>query len=75
MRSETEIVEGVLRSDPAFADARIRVERHIVEGAYVATIVAVERPEGPRSAVLCSRLANGRIEEMRIFYGAKGAKR
>ena len=50
----------------------IRVERHILEGPYVATMLALYTAAGQVSAFVCFRLANGLIKEIRPFYGAGG---
>ena len=47
----------------------IRVERHIAEGPYVATMLALETAAGRISAFICFRLSNGLIKEIRPFYG------
>jgi hypothetical protein len=50
----------------------IRVERHIVEGPYVATMLALDTAAGRISAFVCFRLSNGQIKEIQPFYGAGG---
>jgi hypothetical protein len=50
----------------------IRVERHIVEGPYVATILALDTAAGRVSAFVCFRLSNGLIKGIRPFFGANG---
>ena len=45
----------------------IRVERHIVEGPYVATMLALDTAVGRVSAFVCFRLSNGLIKEIRPF--------
>jgi len=47
----------------------IRVERHIVEGPYVATMLALDTAAGRVSAFVCFRLSNGLIKEIQPFYG------
>ena len=50
----------------------VQVERHIVEGPYVATMLALDTPAGRASVFVCFRLSNGLIKEIRPFYGAGG---
>lgn len=50
----------------------IRVERHIVEGPYVATMLALDTPVGRLSAFVCFRLSSGLIKEIEPFLGNGG---
>jgi hypothetical protein len=63
----TEVAEFLSRLSP-LVDG-IRVDRHIVEGPYVATMLALDMAAGPVSVFVCFRLSNGLIKEIRPFYG------
>jgi hypothetical protein len=50
----------------------IRVERHVVEGPYVATMLVLDTAAGGVSAFVCFRLSKGWIKEIEIFYRVRG---
>ncbi len=57
-----ELLSGLL---PLIID--LRIERYIVEGPYVATLLEVEALSGNFSACVWFRLSNGSIVEIRPF--------
>ena len=50
----------------------LRAERHIVEGPYVASLLEIDSAAGRIPAVVCFRLSNGLIKEIRTFYDPRG---
>jgi hypothetical protein len=50
----------------------IRVERHIVEAPYVATMLTLDTVAGRVAAFACFRLSNGAIREIRSYYALGG---
>lgn len=69
-REVTELLSGLL---PPITD--LRIERHIVEGPYVATLFEVEAVSGTFSACVCFRLSNGLIKEIRPFLRSVATRR
>jgi hypothetical protein len=69
-REAMELLTEVL---PLITD--LRIERHIVEGPYVATLCEVEAVSGAFSACVWFRLSNGLIKEVRPFLRSVGSRR
>lgn len=64
-----ELLAGFL---PPITD--LRIERHIVEGPYVATLFEAEAASGIFSGCVCFRLSNGLIKEIRPFLRPVGGR-
>lgn len=58
---------------PAINDLRIR--QHIVEGAYVVSIIDLDTTYGAITVCECFRLSNGLIKEIRAFYDPRSITR
>ena len=50
----------------------VRVERHIVEGPYVASMIELGTAAGTIRTFVCFRLSSGLIKEIRTFYDPRG---
>lgn len=62
----TDFLAGLL---PSIRD--LRVDRHIVEGPYVATMLEIDIASGTIPAFVCFRFSNGFIKEIRPFYDSR----
>jgi len=59
----TEVLDQML---PVIRD--IRIERHIVDGEYVATMFALDTTFGVVLVCDCYQVVNGQLKEIRPFY-------